>query len=210
MIPTIEPLRLEALLLAGKPVDLIDVRTQKEFASAHVQKADDSLPSLDLLEKQSRPNRKRDSFVKPRAIALFSADGDLQNAAMTAVLGSRRGLRLASSVDEALRLLARDLSDLDMVIVDLDLDVHGVALLKALTFCCNRIPVVAIKSRKNIGPTKGAVACLDKPTTSKQLSAVIQQATTAPRKVSRESSAPRDCLGPGLWTDFPGEIALSA
>jgi DNA-binding NtrC family response regulator len=180
MIPTIEPLRKAR----GAPFNLAG-------------------------KKPTRPPKSED-FVKPRAIALFSGDGELQNAAMTAVLGSRRGLRLGSSIHEALRILERDLSDLDMVIVDLDLDVHGIALLKALTFCCNRIPVVAIKSRENIAAAKGAVACLDKPTTSKQLSAIIQQATTAPpKRLGRESVAPRNCLGPGLWTDFPGEIALS-
>lgn len=153
--------------------------------------------------------------MKLRAIALFTVDGELQAVAMRALLDSPRGLRVASTLDEALRILQRDSSDLDMVIVDLDSDAGELALANALRGCSERLPVVAVTSLQPSQATailtrKGAAAYLRKPLTPNRLSAVIDQFTTPHQPLRQATIAPIDRLGPGLWTDFAEELSLSA
>ncbi|RYE51880.1 MAG: hypothetical protein EOP18_11670, partial [Rhizobiaceae bacterium] len=65
---------------------------------------------------------------------------------MAAALDCSRGLHLASSAPEAFAKIQRELGGVDMFIVDVDSDVHGVTLLNALGFCADRVPVVVVTS----------------------------------------------------------------
>lgn len=118
--------------------------------------------------------------MKPRAIVLFSADADLQHSVITAATSSRRALRLASTVQHTLEVLQSDLDDIDMIILDIDSKICGIMLLNALGFCCERIPVVTVTDfeRDYALPhalSKGAVACLGKPVTADEISALMER-----------------------------------
>jgi DNA-binding NtrC family response regulator len=122
----------------------------------------------------------------PGAIAIFTNDRSVLEPAMAAALGSGRGLHLASNAPEAFAKIQRELGGVDMFIVDVDADVHGVTLLNALSFCTDRIPIVVVTSLEQadmepVVRSKGAVACFGKPVTTEQLRDSIEQWVNHPK-----------------------------
>ncbi len=118
--------------------------------------------------------------MKPHAIILISADTKLQQATMAAAGESRRALRLTATVQDTLNLLQSSMDDVDLIILDLDSDICGVMLLNALAFCCERIPVATVTSFERdytlpIALSKGAVACLGKPVSAAELTALVNR-----------------------------------
>jgi DNA-binding NtrC family response regulator len=114
------------------------------------------------------------------AISIFTNDRAVLEPAMAAVLECGRGLHLASSAPDAFTKIQRELGGVDMFIVDMDVEVHGVALLNALSFCADRVPVIVITNLEQadmepVARSKGAVACYGKPVTAQQIREAIEK-----------------------------------
>ena len=154
----------------------------------------------------------------PGAIAIFTKDRTVLEPAMAAALGCGRGLHLASSAPEAFAKIQRELGGVDMFIVDVDSEVHGVTLLNALSFCADRVPVVVVTSLEQaemepIVRSKGAVACFGKPVTMQQFRTSIEQwanrAADEPLPTvnpwsPRQGHLPGDKYGPGYRGTLAG------
>src|SRR6187200_623190 len=116
--------------------------------------------------------------MKPGIVLLMTADPVLQNVGSEAVIRSRHGLRIATNFAEALAALSGELDDVELIILDLDGDIHGSALLSALSVCADRIPVLTVTSFEPDYANRfvvacGAKACRGKPLGIEQLAADI-------------------------------------
>lgn len=132
---------------------------------------------------------------KPGAIAIFTKDKAVLEPAMQAALECGRGLHLASSAPEAFSKIERELGGVDMFIVDVDAEVHGVTLLNALSFCSDRIPIVVVTSLEQadmapIARSKGAVSCYGKPVTKEQVREAIEKWANRPAEVPLPAEMP--------------------
>lgn len=140
----------------------------------------------------------------PGAIAIFTKDRAVLEPAMAAALECSRALHLASSAPEAFAKIQRELGGVDMFIVDVDAEVHGVTLLNALSFCADRIPVIVITSLEQedmepVARSKGAVACFGKPVTVAQIREAIEKWANRPADVRLPPETP--------WAPRRGPVA---
>lgn len=115
--------------------------------------------------------------MKAPVILLFTNDPSVCQAAQDAVFGSRHGLRLNRSSQDAFRSLREGTDDVDLVIIDLDPGMHGAALLEATA---DRLPVLVLTSLEEhfmqpLAKRHGALACLAKPFTAERLAEMIAE-----------------------------------
>lgn len=99
---------------------------------------------------------------------LINADPDFAPVALKAVIETGHGLRTAGSSREAFRILSDGIHNVDVIIIDLDPGVHGLALLSALEVCDKSIPVITITGLdpdyiRPVVRRHGAQDCLGKP-----------------------------------------------
>lgn len=118
--------------------------------------------------------------MKPRVILLVNADPEVQQATEDAVMRTRHGLRTAHTSAEALRMLSEGTDDVDLVILDLDPKVHGVALLAAIAGCCKNVPILIVTSfeeayMKPLALKRGAAECVGKPVTASRFEQLIRE-----------------------------------
>lgn len=118
--------------------------------------------------------------MKPRVILLLNADPDIEAAASAAALASWHGVRTAKTATDAFQVLGGGLDDVDAVIVDLDPEIHGSAILSALDGLDPRVPVIAVTSleRSDMEPIArrhGAAICLAKPVAPELLAETLKQ-----------------------------------
>ena len=126
-------------------------------------------------------------LMKPHVILLVNADPSVEKAATEAVMETRHGLRIARTSADALRILSEDISDVDAIILDLDPQVHGVALLAAISGFCADIKVIAVTGLEEqymrpLALNRGAAVCLGKPVTAQAfIDAILYQSKTKDR-----------------------------
>lgn len=114
-----------------------------------------------------------------KPILLIDPDGDTEE--IVSVAGALTACNVSSvkESDEAFRLLNHHLGDFAMIIIDLDEPAHAIAMVKAISACTSRPPVIVLTAAgqydvKEIARAHGAVACLDKPLTVERLASTIE------------------------------------
>src|SRR5829696_3098531 len=108
--------------------------------------------------------------MKPCVILLVNADPEVDRVAKEAVTQAGHDLRTAHTSAEALQLLGRKQFDADLVILDLDPQIHGVALLTAIVACREKVPIIAMTNLEDnymrpLALGRGAIECFGKPVT---------------------------------------------
>jgi DNA-binding response OmpR family regulator len=106
--------------------------------------------------------------MKENIILLVDADGDSLGVVLEAAARTGHTARLVKTSREAFDILKREIRRLDIVIVDVDPGVHGLALLEAISGCAERPPIIVVTAleetyMKPIAAQHGAAACLGKP-----------------------------------------------
>lgn len=122
---------------------------------------------------------------------LLVANSDANSNAMVeaAAKESGRRLRKVSSTRQAFDILATDLDNVDVVVIDLDPGMHALAILEAINGYALAPPVIALTSLEEsevtpIAIRHGAVACLGKPFQHGNLAKAIELCLAQPRSVS--------------------------
>ena len=115
-------------------------------------------------------------------ILLLNAEPDLIPVALHASMELRHTLRTVHTCKDAFRFL-NDGADVDVILLDLDPDIQGMALLNTLDAGSRRVPLIALTSLdvdyvKPIVTQHGATECLGKPVTVPQLVAAIEKFTS--------------------------------
>lgn len=131
--------------------------------------------------------------MKANVILLVDADPDSAEIVALAALKSRHHVIRADTSREAFRILNGGLDEVDVVVVDLDPGVGGLALLEAIDASPTAPPVIILTSleevyRTPIGAEHGAAACLGKPFTVEKLASVIAQVSAPGRRSAAWSS----------------------
>ena len=122
-------------------------------------------------------------------LLVANSDAD-SNAAVEAVAEeSGRRLRKVSSTRQAFDVLATDLDNVDVVVIDLDPGMHALAILEAIGGHTMAPPVIALTSLDEsevtpIATQHGALACLGKPFQRADLARAIELCLAEPRSAS--------------------------
>ncbi|HJT80101.1 MAG TPA: response regulator [Chthoniobacterales bacterium] len=111
---------------------------------------------------------------------LLVADGTSSSTstAARAALECHRGLRHANTSHDAFEILAEDINDIDVVILDVDSGAHRLCFLDAISCYGAAPPVIVVTDSQDTDVTSkayrhGATACIGKPFTSRELGALI-------------------------------------
>ncbi len=122
---------------------------------------------------------------------LLIANGDADSNAIVeeAAKQSGRRLRKVSSMRQAFEILATDMDNVDVAIIDLDPGVHCLTLLQAIGGHPVAPPIIVLTSLEEsevtpIATRHGAVACLTKPFQHASLSEAIELCLALPRSIS--------------------------
>jgi len=96
-----------------------------------------------------------------------------------AALEAGRGLRHASSSQEAFEILAGSLDDIEVVIIDVDPGIHSLSVLEAISYRKVAPPVIVVTGfeEMDMAPMAyrhGATACIGKPFSALELAALIR------------------------------------
>jgi DNA-binding NtrC family response regulator len=112
--------------------------------------------------------------MKAKAL-LISKEMSESNATITEA-AARAGLWLLKATDakQAFEILRSGLADIDLVIIDVDPGIHGMAILEAITSYGTAPPVIVVTGFEQfemapIARRHGAAACIAKPFTAAQL-----------------------------------------
>ena len=97
---------------------------------------------------------------------------------VNAAVEAGRGLRHASSSQEAFDILAEGLDNIDVVIIDVDPGIHSLSVLEAISYRKTAPPVIVVTGfeEMDMAPMAyrhGATACIGKPFTALELAALI-------------------------------------
>jgi DNA-binding NtrC family response regulator len=121
-----------------------------------------------------------EELMNPHVILLLNADPDVEKALNE--VASQRGHELvtAHTAAESFRILRDDAKDVKLVIIDIDPEMHGVALLTAVAGFRENVPIVAVTSleesyMKPLAMRRGAVECLGKPVAANRFAKAIQR-----------------------------------
>lgn len=131
---------------------------------------------------------------------ILLVDKDADCAALILEAGARTGcgVRLARDSGDALAAMRREFDRICCIVLDLDPDTRGLALLKAIQPLRHRPPVIVLTSLEpsqmaTMAIRLGAAQCLGKPVPIEQLAAAIKQIVgSAPDQV-RPSDPEVDC-----------------
>lgn len=113
--------------------------------------------------------------MNPHVILVINADPAVEIAARKAVCQNCHSLRMAYSAPEAVRILAEDMSDVDLILLDMGEEMHPAALLQIIESHCQNVPVVVLTDHeanymRPLVLARGAADCLGKPVSVKTLS----------------------------------------
>ena len=122
---------------------------------------------------------------------LLVANSDTDSNAIVEAVAKESGCRFrkVSSTRQAFDILATDLDNVDVIIIDLDPGMHSLAILEAIGGHPVAPPVIALTSLEEsevtpIASQHGAVACLGKPFQHANLAKAIELCLAQPRFVS--------------------------
>jgi len=106
--------------------------------------------------------------MTPLAIFLISGDAEVERNVTESARRTGHALIVARTAHQAVKMFAHGFEGLRLILMDLDPDVHGVALLNALEDCHGKVPLVALTGCEESYVTRlalrhGAAGCLGKP-----------------------------------------------
>jgi DNA-binding response OmpR family regulator len=130
------------------------------------------------------------SAMKEKLVLLLDADGDCKSIVSEAGVRTGHGVFLTRTIHKAFGILRDKMERLDAIIVDVDPDVHGLALLEAVSGCADKPPIIVITALEEtyMGPISvqhGAAACLGKPTTIEKVHAALDAVSNLSRTSDR-------------------------
>jgi DNA-binding response OmpR family regulator len=119
------------------------------------------------------------------AILLISGDAQIERVACEAARGTGQALVVVRTAHEAVKHFAHGLEAYNLILVDLDPDVHGVTLFNALDDCHGTAPLVALTGceesyMKPLALGRGAAACLGKPVTVARMKSLFAEFRPTP------------------------------
>jgi DNA-binding NtrC family response regulator len=122
--------------------------------------------------------------MSPPSILLISGDGAIQRAAFEAARANGHGLTIACTAHEALKQFIAGFEGFNLIVADLDPDVHGVTLFNAIDESHGTAPIVALTSyeevyMKPLVLNRGAVECLGKPVAASRFVQLFDQYCSA-------------------------------
>jgi DNA-binding NtrC family response regulator len=122
--------------------------------------------------------------MSPPTILLISGDGAIQRAAFEAARAIGHGMTIARTAHEALTQFIAGFDGFNLIVADLDPDVHGVTLFNALDECHGAAPVIALTSyeevyMKPLVLKRGGVECLGKPVAASRFVQLFEQYCSA-------------------------------
>ena len=125
--------------------------------------------------------------MRPDILLLVDADPESARMVAAAATGTRRRLVRVTSGREAFQMLNDGLDQVDVIVVDVDPGVHGMAVLEALDSSHQAPPVIVLTGLEEtymapISAAHGAAACLAKPFTIEKLAATIEQVSASQRQ----------------------------
>lgn len=131
--------------------------------------------------------------MKADVLLLVDADPNSAELVALAAIKSRQHVIRANTSLEAFRILNDGLDAVDVIVVDVDPGVHGLAVLEAIDASPTAPPVIILTSLEAvymtpIGAAHGAAACIGKPFTVEKLASVIEQVSAPGRRSAAWSS----------------------
>lgn len=117
--------------------------------------------------------------MKANVLLISNGSADSNGVIADAAAQTGRGLRHVKSSGEAFARLRSGLTDTDVVIIDLDPGIHGIAILEAIGNCEGVPPVIVVTGLEEADMTlvayrHGAAACIGKPLSAAELASVIE------------------------------------
>ncbi|HWM24653.1 MAG TPA: response regulator [Chthoniobacterales bacterium] len=118
--------------------------------------------------------------MKADVLLLVDADPNSAELVALAAMQTRHRLVRANTSLEAFRILEGGMDEVDVIVIDVDPGVHGLAVLEAIDASPTAPPVIILTSLEEvyttpIGAAHGAAACIGKPFTIEKLASVIEQ-----------------------------------
>jgi len=125
--------------------------------------------------------------MSPPVIMLISGDPEIERAVSDAARKTGHALTVVRTAHEAVRQFSHGFQGLNLILVDLDPEVHGITLFNALNDCHGSAPVVALTSceesyMKPLALARGAAECLGKPVTVSRFKRLFEDFCTTPAK----------------------------
>ena len=127
--------------------------------------------------------------MKRNTVLLIDSNCDVSQAVMDAAMKARRAVRLVTTCREAFQALDELPNEIGVVLVDLEPEAHGLAIIEALGTCEDMPPVIALTDLEEsymrpIVRRHGAVDCIAKPIRAAKLAALLERVPpgTQPRR----------------------------
>lgn len=136
--------------------------------------------------------------MRPTALLISKETSDSNATIWEAALRAGYFSLRANDAKRAFELLRNGLTEIDLVIIDVDPGIHSMAILEAIAARENRPPVIVVTGFEQfdmapIARRHGAVACIAKPFTVTELLARIEE--ICPADDSASSSCNSDAWG---------------
>jgi DNA-binding response OmpR family regulator len=155
--------------------------------------------------------------MKPDILLVVDADPESAEMVAAAATKTRRRFVRVTSGREAFQMLNDGLDQVDVIVVDVDPGVHGMAVLEALDSSRQAPPVIVLTGLEEtymapISAAHGAAACLAKPFSIERLTAVIEQVSASHGQsqafTSDQWGHPHRCSA--KWISYRGSCRVRA
>ena len=118
--------------------------------------------------------------MKADVLLVVDADPSPTELVSLAAMKTKHRVIRAKTSREAFRILNGGLGDVDVIVVDVDPGVHGLAVLEAIDVSPTSPPVIVLTSLEEVYMTPiaaahGAAACIGKPFTVEKIASVIEE-----------------------------------
>ncbi len=144
--------------------------------------------------------------MKSDLVLLVSRDPKLQQQSAKAAFASGARSAIARGIGEALQIVCQRRRELDLIVVDFDNGIRGMALLSALGMSRDQLPIVALTSTDRdrsaeLAYADGAACCLTRPINAAEFEMVIRllanrHSKQRSQKMRKDSQFPRSNFGP--------------
>jgi DNA-binding response OmpR family regulator len=118
--------------------------------------------------------------MKEKVLLVVDADENSAELIVLAAVKTGHHVIRAHTSHEAFSIMDRRLRDLDVIVIDVDPGVHGMAVLEAIDFSPDGPPVIVLADPdetyvNGIAAAHGAATCIEKPFSAEELAAVIEE-----------------------------------
>src|SRR5947207_4946925 len=119
--------------------------------------------------------------MKTNIVLVLDADADTARAVASAAATRHCDLRFVQTSKEFFHLCREDFENVVAIILEMDPEMHAMAILEASDVCENTPPIIVVSSLEehSLGPVvqrHGAMACLGKPLSFTRLGRALDQA----------------------------------